>query len=143
MYKHILVPVDGSDISKHIFDQAVEIGQYLNIDKMTLLYVYEEHVISTPDHGVIYDVNRRDLAMESAKKKLEELKATAKADFTIETAVVEGDPRSLIGEKYPEDEGVDLIVMGATGKGNLERLLLGSVAQYVAKHAEVDTFLIR
>lgn len=143
MFKHILVPLDGSDISKHIFEQAVEIGEHFGIEQMTLLYVYEERVISSPDHGVIYDVQRRDNTIASAKEQLNALKEGNSDSFKINVEVVTGDPRNLISKQYPEKDGIDLIVMGATGKGNLERLLLGSVAQYVAKHAEVDTFLVR
>ena len=52
-------------------------------------------------------------------------------EFGIETihAIVEtGDPRTLLATVLPKQESIDLIVMGATGKGSIQQALVGSTA---------------
>ena len=41
------------------------------------------------------------------------------------------------------NEGFDAVVLGAKGKGNLERFFIGSVAEKVAIHANCSVFIIR
>ena len=38
---------------------------------------------------------------------------------------------------------VDLIMIGATGLNAIERLLIGSVTEYVTRTANVDTLIVR
>jgi nucleotide-binding universal stress UspA family protein len=63
-------------------------------------------------------------------------------DVPIEITIRMGDPRSEI-LAAAEDLNVSLIVMGSTGKGLGERLLLGSVSTYVTTHSRFSTLVIR
>ena len=53
-----------------------------------------------------------------------------------------GDPRSEI-LKAAEEAGAELIVVGSTGKGLGQRILLGSVSTYIVTHATISTMVIR
>lgn len=143
MFKHILVPVDGSDISRHIYEDAVALSDHFNSEKITLLYVFEEMVAASPDHGTFVNVNIVNQMKQEAQVKLQQIVEEVPSNVPTKIEVTSGDPRRIIAEDFPDANGVDLIVMGATGKNNLERMLIGSVAQYVAKNAKVDTFLVR
>ena len=44
---------------------------------------------------------------------------------------------------FADSNKVDLVVMGAVGHSALQRILLGSVSDYVATHAEASTLIIR
>ena len=60
----------------------------------------------------------------------------------VETAVFEGSPSRKI-VRYAEREGCDLIVMGTHGRGGIDRLLLGSVAERVVRSSEVPVLTVR
>jgi nucleotide-binding universal stress UspA family protein len=62
--------------------------------------------------------------------------------LTIETAVREGDPRSVIVDEA-KDWPADLIVVGSHGYSGLKRWLLGSVAQSVVSHAPCSVEVVR
>jgi nucleotide-binding universal stress UspA family protein len=59
-----------------------------------------------------------------------------------ETALTEGPPSREIVD-YAEEEGCDLIVMGTHGRGGLNRLLLGSVAERVVRSAPMPVMTVR
>jgi nucleotide-binding universal stress UspA family protein len=62
--------------------------------------------------------------------------------LTVETAVQEGDPRSVILDAA-DDWKADLIVVGSHGRTGLKRLVLGSVAQSVVAHASCSVEVVR
>ena len=65
-----------------------------------------------------------------------------RADLSVDTAVRQGDPRTVIVDEAAE-WGADLIVLGSHGHTGLTRLLLGSVAQAVVAHAPCSVEVVR
>lgn len=65
-----------------------------------------------------------------------------RAGFQVQTAVEEGDARSVILD-FVSGWGVNLIVMGSHGRTGLDRFLLGSVAESVARHARCSVLIVR
>jgi nucleotide-binding universal stress UspA family protein len=65
-------------------------------------------------------------------------------DFTVpvETAIIEGSPSAEI-VRYAEREACDLVVMGTHGRGGIDRLLLGSVAEKVVRGSNVPVLTVR
>jgi nucleotide-binding universal stress UspA family protein len=61
-------------------------------------------------------------------------------DVEIERAVVEGAPGAVLVE---ESRGADLLVVGSRGHGGFAGLLLGSVSQQCAHHAECPVVIVR
>lgn len=60
----------------------------------------------------------------------------------VETRLLAGSPsRSLV--KLAKDEKCDVIVLGARGRGAVNRFFLGSVSGSVAKHAECSVLVVR
>lgn len=64
------------------------------------------------------------------------------AEFKVETVICEGDPRVEIIDMAREWRA-DLIVMGSHGRKGLDRFLLGSVSEYVARHAHCSVEIVR
>lgn len=64
------------------------------------------------------------------------------AGFNTETKVEEGEARELILD-YAKDCKPDLIVLGSHGKTGLDRFLLGSVSESVARHAHCSIQIVR
>ena len=71
-----------------------------------------------------------------------ELLRTKAPALQVSSDVLPGSPRRLIVEEA-ETWGADLIVVGSHGYRTWERMLLGSVSQTVAAHAECSVEIIR
>lgn len=64
------------------------------------------------------------------------------AGFKVDTAVEVGDiPERIIDSA--EEWGADLIVVGSHGRTGIPRFLLGSVAEFVARHAKCSVEIVR
>lgn len=61
-------------------------------------------------------------------------------DVTIETKVIQGDARKVL---IDESKGAELLVVGSHGRGELTRMMLGSVSSYCAAHAQCPILVFR
>ena len=64
------------------------------------------------------------------------------AGFKVHTKIREGDHRAEIIDQAAEWRA-DLIVLGSHGRKGLNRFLLGSVAEFVARHADCSVQIVR
>lgn len=142
-YKNILVPVDGSKEAEAALGKAIQVairnGEDANLHIL--------HVIDTRAFQNVTDFKTTmvEQVAETAKKTLDAYLQQAKdagvqnVDYTIEY----GSPKDIIGHQAPEKLNADLIMIGATGLNAIERLLIGSVTEYVTRTANVDTLIVR
>ena len=140
-YKHILVAIDGSYEAELAFRKAVEVA-LRNNGQLHLIHVIDTRAfqnISSFDSAMVEQVT------ETAKKTMDEYIVTANdlgltdVDYSIEY----GAPKSLIAREVPEKKDIDLIMIGATGLNAVERLLIGSVTEYVTRTAVCDVLVVR
>ena len=68
--------------------------------------------------------------------------ALRSAGVNVTTAVVQGDPKSVILDDA-KSWGADLIVLGSRGRKGLERFMLGSVSAAVLRHAHCSVEIVR
>jgi nucleotide-binding universal stress UspA family protein len=68
--------------------------------------------------------------------------AIRKAGFNVQPAVKEDDHRAEIID-YAAQWNADLIVLGSHGRKGMDRFLLGSVAEFVARHASCSVWIVR
>ena len=85
--------------------------------------------------------------LEDQKKPARELveriaKELRSAGFKVDAAVEVGDIRERIMDSAAE-WGADLIVVGSHGQRGIKRFLLGSVAEFVARHAKCSVEIVR
>lgn len=80
-----------------------------------------------------------------AKKKLEEYydRAVKAGIKNVHYSIEFGSPKTIIAHEFPQKHQTDLIVLGATGLNAVERLLIGSVTEYVTRTADCDVIVIR
>ena len=141
MFSNILVALDGSEISLHAFDYAVEFAKN-NGAELHAVYVIESGRAS-PGPA---DNNREMISQRfesEGREMLDKLTAQAadagiKLDANLETGHA-GDVIVKLAEKL----SCDLIIVGSLGKSKLDRLLLGSVSSYVVKSAKTNILVIR
>ncbi|APT19079.1 universal stress protein UspA-like nucleotide-binding protein [Amylolactobacillus amylotrophicus DSM 20534] len=140
-YQHIQIAVDGSKEADMAFDKAVAVAKR-NDATLEILHVIDTRAfqnVSSFDSAMVEQVS------QDAKTKMEEyyhkaLDAGVKeAHFQIEF----GSPKSIIAHDYPKKHNIDLIMVGATGLNAVERLLIGSVTEYVTRTAETDVLVVR
>ncbi|WP_409022337.1 universal stress protein [Dellaglioa sp. P0083] len=142
-YKNILVPVDGSDEAKLAFEKAVQVALRNGEDStLHLLHVIDTRAfqnISSFDTSMVEQVS--DTAKETLNKYIAQAKAAGlkNVDYSIEY----GSPKVVIAKNVPINLDIDLIVIGATGLNAVERLLIGSVTEYVTRVAVSDVLVVR
>ena len=142
-YKSILVPIDGSYESELAFKKAINVAKRNGED--TSLHLV--HVVDTRAFQNIssFDTTMVEQVTETAKKTLsgyadEAKKAGGKnVDFSVEY----GAPKVIIAKDIPDEKNIDLIMIGATGLNAVERILIGSVTEYVTRTAQCDVLVVR
>ena len=141
-YKRILVLIDGSREAELAFKKAVAVTQR-NGEAAELHLL---HVADTRAFQNIYsfDTTMVEQVTETAKKTLDKYAAEAKeAGVKCEYSIEYGAPKSIIAQEVPKELGTDLIMIGATGLNAVERLLIGSVTEYVTRAAICDVLVVR
>ena len=141
LYDRILVPTDGSPEGRRAVVHAVELAAAHDAT-ISGLYVintasYNGLPMETAWEGVTTLLNTDG---QEALDVLEEL-ATDRG-VPVETEIAEGSPAKEI-IRTAERQGCDLIVMGTHGRGGLDRLLLGSVAEKVVRGARIPVTTVR
>jgi nucleotide-binding universal stress UspA family protein len=147
MYQHILVTLDGSELSESVLPHLSAIAKSCKADgKVTLARVVE------PLH--LYEGLERSLPPQEKERLNQEAENLTKAylngiaekidlgEVTVETEILYGDARKAIVE-YAHESGVDLILIGTHGHSEFKKLVIGSVADRVARDACVPVFLVR
>ncbi|MBP2132328.1 nucleotide-binding universal stress UspA family protein [Methanomicrobium sp. W14] len=141
MFKTILVAVDGSKASEKAIEAAIDESK---IRKSAVNAVY---VIET---GLFRDIPT-DSTMELLYTKFETIGKEAfsqgedvakKSNVEIKTYIRKGHAGDEI-LKLADEINADLIVVGSTGKSNVDRMFLGSVSEYVIRNSKVSTMVVR
>ena len=57
--------------------------------------------------------------------------------------MVQGTPKIVLAKEIPNEYHIDLIVAGKTGLNVVERWMLGSVSEYIIRHAPCDVLIAR
>lgn len=144
MFKHILVPVDGSETAQKAVTKAAGLAKAFG-SAVTVLYVIDPYPFTGLGSDFAYG-QAEYLSAASAEAE----GATKAAQYTLEQAGVTG--KALVVEAHTAWRGIletagelgaDLIVMGSHGRSGLEKLVLGSVAQRVLSHAHLPVFVVR
>ena len=144
MFKHILVPVDGSSTAGRAVAQAVALAQAFN-SAVTLIYVIDPYAFTGVGTDFSYGqaeylsaaTAEGDAAISAAKQAFEAHGIAAKG------SVVEGHAVYRAILDTAEALNADLVVMGSHGRHGLEKLVLGSVTAQVLSHAHLSVLVVR
>lgn len=140
-YKNIVVAVDGSEAAEKAFQKSVDIAKRNN-SRLILAHVVDSRTYATAE---VYDRTHSERAESYAKELLNSYVETAeKAGLTDLVRCVEyGSPKVKIAKEVAETFKADLIICGATGMSAVERFLIGSVSESIARYASCDVLVVR
>lgn len=148
MYKHILVPTDGSPLSTKAVKQAVAFAKSLGA-KITAIHVSQEYRAMMDEGFALpaYATFRKRFDEVNAKRSnalLASIKSTAKA------AGVECDGAAVVSNlpyeaiiKHAKKAKCDLIMMASHGRKGLSSILLGSETAKVLTHSTIPVLVVR
>jgi len=146
MYLRLLVPLDGSPTSLLALDHAADMAR-LNGATVVLLHVIEPTRHSTGfERPKVYieDVRPHFLAVGHAL--LDEAANRLRQDgIATETVLLESTAERVSEQiaRQAEEKDCDLVILGTHGRRGVDRLLLGSDAEQVARIAPVPVMLVR
>ncbi|TWS21710.1 universal stress protein, partial [Tsukamurella sputi] len=122
-------------------DRAIELAKFYT-SKLVIAHVIDVRSYSL---AIAYREPLEEYAEDNAKKILADAEQKAKdAGITdVATLKKEGSPRSVIAKKIAPEVNADLIVMGATGYGMVERMFVGSVSESTVRHSTCDIMIVR
>ena len=146
MYKNILVAIDDSETSRCALKEALHIARTSNA-KLYITHVADETLLSMHSRTVstTLDFDQAVTAIADAGRKLLDEAMQAAAGVNAEPLLLEAMNRRVsetIAEKATE-LGADLIIIGRHGQRGLTKLIIGSVAEQVAKIATPSVLLVR
>jgi len=138
MYNKILLPTDGSGYAEEEVDRVTKL---IADDGEIIVLSVAGKITSGAFQGrtKVKKINAR--MKKEAEEAVAKMKAKFEDDLNVKTMVRTGFPAETIN-KVVEEEGVDLIVISASGKSGLQKLVIGSVAEKVLKTADIDVLLI-
>jgi nucleotide-binding universal stress UspA family protein len=140
MYRHILIPTDGSKPAEHGAAHGLALAKSLGA-KVFIIFVVEPFSEMT---GRLRDAvaTYAELRKEEATSALDRAANAAKeAGVSCRTVQVEnGQPHQAI-IAAAEDKGCDLIVMSSHGRSGLSMLLIGSVTNKVLTNAKTPVLV--
>jgi len=144
MFKKILLPTDGSELSARAISGAVDMAKKLgaSIVGMTVIEPYSYSSLSEyrPESFEDYEA-RMDKAAAERLKSVED--AARAANVAVETKVVKSfSPYEAIIDLARKNE-CDAIFMSSHGRRGLSAVLLGSETQKVLTHSTIPVLVYR
>jgi nucleotide-binding universal stress UspA family protein len=145
MFKHLLLPTDGSELSEAAIRKGVQFAKTINA-KVTGFYVMPEFHVFTYRTEMLEDT--KEQFAKDCKAHADQFlavieKAAKAAGVACDTAVVTSDHTYEAIIKAAEKKGCDLIMMASHGRSGVQGLLLGSETHKVLTHSKIPVLVYR
>jgi nucleotide-binding universal stress UspA family protein len=145
MFKHILLPTDGSELSAAAIKQGVRFAKSIGA-KVTGLCVMQQQ------HPFFYEMEIPTEALEQVAKRCKELaetylaaieKEAKEARVACDVVYEKNDYPYEVIIRVAEQKGCDLIMMASHGRKGVGALLIGSETQKVLTHSKIPVLVFR
>jgi nucleotide-binding universal stress UspA family protein len=163
MFKHILLPTDGSDLSTAAIHQGILLAKGIraNITGLYVLPKHSEHLYAAQMPTEVLDQSARrcreladaylaaiekgaEIARELAQAYLEVIsKAALEAGVDCEVVCERNDSPYEAIIRVAEEKGCDLIMMASHGRRGVKAILIGSETQKVLTHSNIPVLVWR
>ena len=147
MFKHILVPTDGSQLSSDTVKRAIAFAKETNA-RITFFFAKPDYPMAFYGEGALIDPTTPDKFAEMAEQQAREILAAHEAAAKAE-GVVSASASSVSDIPYEAiiaaaaASGADLIFMASHGRRGISGLLLGSETQKVLTHSKIPVLVYR
>ena len=147
MTKKILLPTDGSKNAERAGEYAISLADISGADIIVLNVIDTNYLDALPQPDLRESLDKElradgQKALDKFQKKLEESQCNGLCkNIHFKTLIKEGKPADAI-LKTIDEEGVDQVVIGKSGKHGLERILLGRTTDRVVRDAKVPVNVI-
>lgn len=146
MFKHILVPLDGSGFAEAAIPYALELAAQFDSDITLLRVVLPPRVgegALSPESANFMIKMRDDLYKEAIDYLQSQKGSLRQQNYRVHYQVAESDDVAAEIISATNGANADVIVMCTHGRGGLGRFLFGSVAMRVLQSAAVPVLVIR
>jgi len=141
-FQHMLVPLDGSNISESAlhFTESIALKLGASISLLHIVHSFNSLGFDIPGYDLkimnrkMNDAGKRYLKNISERLHKKGIESTSK--------VMAGNAASAIIE-YTKEKKVDLIIMSTHGRSGIARWILGSVAEKVLRESTLPLWLVR
>ena len=147
MFKHILVPTDGSQLSSDTVRRAIAFARETRA-QVTFFFAKPDYPVAFYGEGALIDPTTPDKFAEMADQQAREILAAHEAAAKAE-GVASASMSSVSDTPYEaiiaaaEEAGADLIFMASHGRRGISGLLLGSETQKVLTHSKIPVLVYR
>jgi len=144
MYRHILVPVDGSSTSERALQEALRLAREQEAE-LELVHVMED-VLFLENEAYINYAEVRESVRTGGEKILSQAQSVAERfGVKAEKKLLDSGGARIASMIVDEARrwAADLIVIGTHGRSGFSRVLFGSVAEGVVRTAHIPVLLIR
>jgi nucleotide-binding universal stress UspA family protein len=146
MYRHILIPTDGSELARRAVQHGLSLAKAVGA-KVTALTVEGSFDVYTVPASRVYEMSgafaeHAERAKAHAEKILKGVAEAAQlAGVVCETVQIEEDhPYEAIIETA-QQRGCDLIVMASHGRSGIAAIVLGSTTTKVLTHTKIPVLV--
>jgi nucleotide-binding universal stress UspA family protein len=148
----LLVAIDGSQASQKALEFALNLAKSIPNALVAIVTIleplqdyYPQLILPTGD-WVSWQAHPNpeleNALLEKGRSLLKDAEtACQESGITYTTSIEFGAPRELICKLA--GDGVDILIIGSRGLGSMERLMLGSISDYVVHHAPCPVLVVR
>jgi len=147
MYRHLLVPVDNSDLSIVIIGKAVEFAKSLGA-RVTFFHAQTDHASALSGNAEVVRLTSPTNIASNFEGRARELLTKAESAARAQgvpyssATMISGEPFSAI-IAAARKESCDLIFMASHGRTGLSGMLLGNQAAKVLSHSRIPVLVYK
>ncbi|SPK71644.1 Universal stress protein [Cupriavidus taiwanensis] len=145
MFKHLLLAVDGSDLSEAAFRKALTLARDMGA-RTTAVRVCPNYHVLTYQVEMLEDTREtyvKEAAAGASQYLRERAEEASAAGVPCDTAYAVNDHPYEAIVKTAEDKGCDLIVMASHGRRGIQGMLIGSETLKVLTHSKIPVLVYR
>ncbi|MEZ4593198.1 MAG: universal stress protein [Chloroflexota bacterium] len=144
MFDHLLVPLDGSELSEAALPLATAVAHKFH-SKITLISAVHipYYIGEGVDFAELYDNISQNQEKETKAYLQSKQRTLLEAGFHVDIHLVVSEPPAEAILHTVDERAIDTIVMSTHGRGGLMRWVFGSVTDQVLRKATVPVLLAR
>jgi nucleotide-binding universal stress UspA family protein len=145
MFTHLLLPTDGSDLSRAAIQKGVQLAKALNarVTGISVVPMDQYYLYQTDITLQVKEETARQHRLEATRRLEVIAKAAAQAGVPCETVSESSDHPYEVIVAAAAKRGCDLIVMASHGRRGVTGVLLGSETQKVLTHSNIPVLVFR